>query len=214
MKARSYPVVLSLALVLLAPISLRAADAADSTHTFLNPDDPALAEIRQLGERTIDHAGVSLVREVQRVLATQAPALAVSLLHLKDYKLPVAAPGQPVVIAIKRTSLRLRSPANSPDSPELAALERIERQLEDGDGVPKLLIQRVDLPGLPPEWRVYRPLGVMKSCLDCHGPKEELAPGVADALRVMFPADQAVDYKAGQWRGVLRVSILEPKKKS
>lgn len=213
MKARSYPVVLSLALLWLAPISCWAADDAASNHTFLDPDDPALAEIRQLGERTIDQAGGAMLTEVRRVLATSAPALAIGMLHLKDYKLPAPTPGRPAVIALKRTSLRVRNPVNAPDSPDLAALEYIKGELEDGDPVPKVLIQRVTLPGMSPEWRIYRPLGLMKQCTDCHGRANVLAPGVADTLKVYFPSDQAVDYKVGEWRGVIRVSIIEPAKK-
>lgn len=211
MKARSTPVVLSLALALLAPSLFRAADAAAS-HDFVDPDDPALREIRLLGERTIDHAGGALLTEKRRVLATHAPALAVGMLHLKDYKLPAPAPGRPAVIALKRTSLRVRNPSNAPDFPDLAALELIEDQLQDGEAVAKVLIQRVTLPGRATEWRVYRPLGVMKSCLDCHGRPEALAPGVADTLKVFFPTDQAVNYKVGAWRGLMRVSIIEPAK--
>lgn len=213
MKARSYPIVLSLALLRLAPISCWAADDAASNHTFVDPDDPAVTEIRQLGERTIDQAGGALLTEVRRVLATHTPALAVGMLHLKDYKLPPMIYGRPVVIALKRTSLRVRNPVNAPDSPDLAALELIQDQLENGDAVAKVLIQRVTVSGVPPEWRVYRPLGVMKSCLGCHGRTNDLAPGVADTLKVYFPSDQAVDYKVGAWRGLIRVSIVESPKK-
>lgn len=213
MKARSYPVVLSLAFGLLALSSLRAADAAPSSHVFVDPEDPALVEIRRLGERTIDQSGSALIAEVKRVLTTTAPAMAIGALHLKDYKLPAPLPGKPVVTTLRRTSLRVRNPANAPDAADLAALELIQEQLQRGDEVSKLLVQRVTLPGLPPEWRVYRPLVALKQCMDCHGADAILAPGVADALKIFFPSDHAVNYRVGEWRGLLRVSITEPAKK-
>lgn len=213
MKARFYPVVLSLALTLVAFAANRAA-AAPPAHAFVDPDTPAVAQIRLLGERTIDQLGNALIMEVRRVLAKSSPALAIGMLHLKDYKLPLSAPGQPVVTAVRRTSLRVRNPANSPDAADQAALDLIMEQLQNGDDVARVLVQRVTLPGQPPEWRVYRPLAALQQCLDCHGKEAALAPGVADTLKVFYPADKAVDYKPGEWRGLIRVSIKEPAKKS
>jgi hypothetical protein len=212
MKARSYPVVLSLAFGLLAPSSVRAADAAVSPYSFVDPDDAAVAEIRQLGERTIDQYGNALIAEVRRALTNTSPALAIGALHLKEYKLPLPTPGKPAVTALRRTSLRVRNPANSPDAADLAALEKIQLQLERGDEVSRVLVQRVSLPGLASEWRVYRPLVTLKQCMDCHGSDKILAPGVSDTLKVFYPSDSAVNYKVGQWRGLIRASIAMPAK--
>lgn len=211
MKARLYPVVLSLAMAVVAFASTRAA-AAPSPHAFVDPDDPAATQIRQLGERTIDQMGNALILEVRRVLGKSSPALAVGMLHLKDYQLPLPSPGQLAVTAIRRTSVRVRNPANSPDAADQAALDLIMEQLQNGDPVSRVLVQSVSLPGQPLEWRVYRPLVTMQLCLECHGKDTALAPGVADTLKVFYPTDQAVDYKTGEWRGLIRVSIREPAK--
>lgn len=173
-----------------------------------------MAEIRKLGERTIDQAGNAMIGEVRRVLSTTTPALAIGKLHLKDYKLPLAMAGKPVVTELRRTSLRVRNPANSPDAADLAALDLIQGQLERGDDVAKVLVQKVTLPGQPPEWRVYRPLALLKQCVDCHGADAALAPGVTDTLKVFYPADKAVGYKPGEWRGLIRASIVESPKKT
>jgi hypothetical protein len=209
MRARSYPVVLSLACGFVASSTAWSA-VVESPHAFVDPDDPTVAEIRRLGERTIDQVGNAMIGEVRRVLATTTPALAVGKLHLKEYKLPLAMSGKPVVSELRRTSLRVRNPANSPDAADLAALELIQDQVQRGDDVAKVLVQRVSLPGKTPEWRVYRPLVTLKQCIDCHGSNATLAPGVADTLKVFYPADKAVDYKTGEWRGLIRVSITEP----
>jgi hypothetical protein len=213
MKARSYPIVLSLACGLAAFARLQAAESATPPYSFVDANDPAFAEISRLGQRTIDQAGQALVVEVRHVLADNTAALALGKLHLKDYKLPAPIPGRPAVIELRRTSLRVRNPANAPDAADRAALERIQRQLEQGDPVDNLLVQRVTLPGMAPEWRVYRPLVTLKLCLDCHGRTETLAPGVAETLQVFFPADKAVDYRDNEWRGLFRVSIVEPARK-
>jgi len=210
MQARSCAVLLSLACGLAAGPARLAADAAGPSHTFVDPADPGVAEIRKLGERALDQSGNALLMEVRHALAENPAALAIGRMHLKDYKLPPGAPGKPAVTAIRRTSLQVRNPANTPDAPDRAALELIRDQLEQGDEVSKVLVQRVTLPGQPVEWRVYRPLVTLKQCLECHGPVETLAPGVIDTLKVFYPTDQAVDFKAGAWRGLIRASITEP----
>lgn len=207
MKARSYPVVLSLACAWASFALGRAAAAESPPHIFVPVDDSRVAGIRRAGERAIDHAGNALVLEVRRVLADTAPAMALGHLHLKDYKPPPPAAGLPAVSTVRRTSLQVRNPANAPDAADLAALTRIEHEIRDGDAVSSVLVQRVTLPNQAPEWRVYRPLVTLKQCVTCHGPANSLAPGVAEALHVFYPTDQAVGYRAGSWRGLLRASI-------
>jgi hypothetical protein len=207
MKARLYPVVLSLACGVAIFAAGRAADAESPPHIFVPADDPRVASFRQAGERAIDHAGNALVLEVRRVMTDTAPAMALGRLHLKDYKPPTSPKGLPVVTTIRRTSLLVRNPANAPDAADLAALTRIEEEIKNGDAVSNVLVQRVTLPGQTPEWRVYRPLVTLKQCTDCHGTPNALAPGVADALHVFYPADKAIDYRAGSWRGLIRASI-------
>ncbi|MBL9216316.1 MAG: DUF3365 domain-containing protein [Opitutaceae bacterium] len=181
--------------------------AETETFRWVDTADPTAAAILAAGDRAIDHYGRALLSEVKRTLNTTTPALAVGKLHLPEYKLPAAAAGQPAAVAIRRTSLKLRSPANAPDAGDLAALNLIREKLDAGDDVPKILLQKVESPGQPPEWRVYRPLGLTPQCLSCHGPGESLDPDVKSALLRLYPADKAVDFTPGAWRGVIRASI-------
>ena len=167
MKARTYPLVLSLAGALLGSAASWSAVPAPLPHVFLDPQEPLVGEIRRLGENTIDRAGTALVLEVRRVLARTPTVDALGVMHLRDYKLPAPAPGSIMTVTkLQRTSLRVRNPANAPDAADRAALDLIQAQLEQGDPVAKVLVQRVMTPGQPPEWRVYRPLSAMKECLE------------------------------------------------
>ncbi len=183
--------------------------------TWTDPDDPAVAEIRQTGEEAIQFIGNRLIRETTQVLAKQGAEEAIDVLHLKNLALPSTAPGKPHITSIKRTSLKVRNIANAPDNADLAALMSIQKDLMDGNSPPKLLVQHIAADGtLPDEWRVYRPISVMASCVVCHGPTDSLLPSVKAKLEKLYPEDKAVDYAAYEWRGVIRVSVsTEPAKK-
>ncbi len=175
---------------------------------WVDPDDPAVAAIRQSGETAIQLVGNKLIMEVNQVLAAKGAEAAIDVLHLKTLTFPPAAPGKPVITAVKRTSLKVRQPANAPDNADLAALISIQKELMDGNNPPKLLIQRIEADGATPaEWRVYRPISVMSACLVCHGPVDSLPPGVQAKLARLYPEDKAVNYTAYDWRGVIRVSV-------
>lgn len=174
--------------------------------SWADPADPTADAVGDAGERLIDRLGGSLMIEVERMLATVGPEAAVPALHLKNFTLPRPSPGQPRVTAIKLTSFRVRNPLNAPDTADLAALERIKDLLQSGLRLPRVLVQQVEHPGAPTEWRVYRPIAAAPDCLNCHGPVDSLPPGVRTSLERLYPGDRATDYFAYDWRGLLRVS--------
>ena len=182
--------------------------ANDASYVFVEPADPTVAAIAQLGFRTIDRVGTMLSNEVTRELATNDTAEIVPLMHLKGMDLPKSQPGQPRIIAVRRTSLMLRDPANAPDGADRAALDKVHKQLMADQSPDKMLVQKIEQAGKPTEWRVYRPIATTQSCLACHGDPKTFRPGVREALDKMYPEDKAFDYAKQEWRGVLRVSIV------
>jgi hypothetical protein len=173
-------------------------------------NDAAVAEMRGVGDRTIDKIGGLMIAEVRRVLATKGLEEAVEIMHLRTLEPPKPVPGKPQVTAIRRTSLRLRNPANAPDTADRAALDYIRNELQEGNSPPRILMQKVEFPGQPVEYRVYKPIAVMPDCLLCHGSVESQQPAVKDSLVRQFPEDKAIDYNAYDWRGVIRVSLRPP----
>lgn len=193
---------------LLAGADAPAPAASDSV--FVDPDSADVREIRALGEKAITRVGMSLVSEVTSSIAKDGPEKAVEVCHLKA--LPLTGEiiaGMPRITAVKRTSLKLRNPANAPDDHETRALDRFRRKLEDGTP-PSVLVQRIDHPNGKPEWRVYRPLVVLRQCASCHGPVENQSPALRAALQQRYPQDAAVGYKLHDWRGLVRVTVGEP----
>lgn len=178
--------------------------------TFADVDTPEVAEIRKLGENAINRLATQLVREVTAAMAKDGPEGAVESCHLKA--VPVTngtVAGLPRIIAMKRTSLRLRSPANAPDAAEKIALDYIQQLLDNGDPPPPLLVQRVEAPPAAPEWRVYKPLGIMPKCLACHGDTAGQSEALQSKLAALYPGDKASNYSAGEWRGLIRVTVAD-----
>jgi hypothetical protein len=201
---------LVLAVPLTALFVVAAADSPTLKVRLVDDNTPEVAEIRKLGENAINRLAVTLVREVTSATAKSGPEGAVDVCHLKA--LPItqgSIAGLPRITAVKRTSLKLRSPANAPDAAEQLVLDHINKLLEYGDAPPSLLVQRVEPADAAPEWRVYKPLGVMPQCAVCHGDPAGQSEALRAKLREYYPADQASGYQPGEWRGVIRVTVAD-----
>lgn len=173
-------------------------------------DDPTTQMVSRAANDWVNRLHDSLLGEVDALLHTARPELALEQLHLKKNSLPRSRSSEPRATALKFTSLRVRNPVNAPDAGDLAALEIIQAQLLNGMQPTGLLVQKVTNPDAPIEWRVYRSVSVMPKCTLCHGPKELLQPEVRATLAKLFPEDKAVDYAPFDWRGVIRVSYELP----
>lgn len=177
---------------------------------FLDPESPEAAEIRQLGEYAINRLAMTLVSEVTVAVNKSGAEKAIDVCHLKALPMTQGTiAGLPRIKEVKRTSLKLRNPRNAPDPAEALALQRVQKDLEAGT-IPKVLVQQIDLGGGKSEWRVYRPIAVAPQCVTCHGPRDSFPPELRARLTEKYPEDQAVGYAAGQWRGLVRVTVGEP----
>jgi hypothetical protein len=106
-------------------------------------------------------------------------------------------------LSLKRTSFRYRNPENAPDEGDEAALLYFEHAILDQGDAPSGFVQRASAE----ELRYYRPLFVAEVCLRCHGDPEAMDPGVRRVLSERYPEDLAFGYEAGDFRGVVRVSV-------
>jgi hypothetical protein len=111
--------------------------------------------------------------------------------------------GFPGALDLKRTSYRYRNPLNAPDEAEEEALLFFEEAVSAGGSPPSSFIQQVS----EEEYRYYQPLFLGEFCLQCHGDPEAMAPEVVEALAERYPTDLAVGYDAGDFRGVVRVTV-------
>jgi len=145
----------------------------------------------------------SLMSRVQAAIQEQGTAYAIEF--CSERALPITAAVQDSLaggLALKRTSTRIRNPANAPDSLEQQALAYFHSELDAGHPLPPYHLQRTE-----DGWRYYKPIVVADFCTACHGPRESLEPAVRQVLAERYPNDQATGYSVGDFRGVIRVSI-------
>jgi hypothetical protein len=56
-------------------------------------------------------------------------------------------------------------------------------------------------------YRYMKPIYVERACLECHGVKENILPAIRQFLEKRYPHDQAYDYKEGDFRGGISITI-------
>jgi len=107
--------------------------------------------------------------------------------------------------SIRRVSLKLRNPSNAPDRVEKKILTQMEKDHAAGALRPAYIAIETGADGAR-RLRFLKPIVTGKVCLNCHGPKGSLAPGVAEALEKNYPGDMATGYTVNQVRGAFSVS--------
>ncbi|MBA4136842.1 MAG: hypothetical protein C0518_05950 [Opitutus sp.] len=195
--------------LLFLPLAAGAADTPPVRAEFVAPDRPELAALVRAGEAATAEVATKLLAELTVAMSDGRPEAAVEVCHLKA--LPVTAEKNallPEVLAVKRTSDRVRNPVNAPDAAEQRALAHAATLLAAGKTLPPLLVQRIESGASGSlEWRVYRPVFVQPACLACHGEPAAQSAELRAALQQRYPADAALHYRAGDWRGFIRATV-------
>jgi arsenite methyltransferase len=110
-------------------------------------------------------------------------------------------------LAVRRTGLRVRNPANAPDDFERDWLLRADATVRAGEQVASLY-EIVDLPGGHAELRHLRPIVFPGAvCSNCHGTAEQIPAEVQAILRERYPRDQATGFQPGDLRGAISVRV-------
>lgn len=111
-------------------------------------------------------------------------------------------------MAIRRTTDKLRNPANAPDSMERRILLKyFSLKTSNGKLEP---ITETDAAG---NYHYYKPIIIQAMCLNCHGDKtSQIRAETWAAIRQKYPSDTAFDYKEGDLRGIWHVKWTRIKK--
>jgi hypothetical protein len=109
---------------------------------------------------------------------------------------------------VRRVSEKVRNPADTPSVDELAVLRAWQNDKDAGYLTPATEHQEIVTEDGRRYLHYMRPILIAGPvCLQCHGAPDKLAPGVADALKDLYPHDQATGYAVGDLRGAISVKI-------
>lgn len=182
-------------------------ERARAPDTVATPEPPPLtdaeeARAREVGSEAAATLQSTLAPRLMAAMQEGGPANAVEFCAGAAETLTDSA-SRAAGFEVKRTSSRVRNPANAPDRWEEEVLRRFEAMAETGDSLPAGLTHAVS----EDEMRFYAPMRVGELCVRCHGDPDDLATGVAELLAEEYPEDRATGYEVGDFRGVIRVSI-------
>ncbi len=105
-------------------------------------------------------------------------------------------------VTLRRTSLRFRNPKNRPDSLELSVLEEMAAQPKNTEGTGTKIIRRES----SSEIHYFKSIILQPMCLNCHGtPGEQIQDATLARIQQLYPDDKAVNFKAGDLRGVWHI---------
>ncbi|MBE2889241.1 DUF3365 domain-containing protein [Geobacter anodireducens] len=153
-----------------------------------------------------DRLSATLRERVMTVMKEKGPAEAVKVCFAEAQKL-TAELARTEHLSIRRTSLRIRNPANSPDPFERSALERLAAMKEQGSLPGEMIVPaRV---GGKQILRYVKPILVQPGCLVCHGAEDSIPPEVKTHLQARYPGDRATGFAAGDLRGIVSVVVDE-----
>ncbi len=134
-----------------------------------------------------------LLGALTAAIGREGPAAAIDVCRQQAPQL-AAEVGQQHGVRIGRTSRALRNQRNAP--PAWAA-DYVATPM----ALPRLYRGPADSLG------ALLPITLLPTCLVCHGAPEQLAPGVAEALRTHYPNDRATGYRDGEHRGWFWVEV-------
>lgn len=108
-------------------------------------------------------------------------------------------------VQIRRTSERWRNPVNAPDSFESGVLRQFAAAAPAARELSQLRFEEVLTSNDGDRLHVMQAIAVQEPCLLCHG--EALAEPIRDSIRLLYPNDHAIGFRAGELRGAFSVSV-------
>jgi len=114
-------------------------------------------------------------------------------------------------LIVSRTALKVRNPQNSPDAHERAVLEEFVAKLKAGTDPAALEHVAEIKQGDVTLVRYMKAIPMAEApCAACHGTSEKLDQAAMDAVKRLYPSDQAVGFVPGELRGAFSVTIRKP----
>jgi len=144
----------------------------------------------------------ALSGELQRAMKEGGVSKAVSYCNLAAMPL-VDSLSKVHDAQIKRTSLKVRNPVDTPTPEERVVLEAYHKKAEAGEA-----LQPMTKPLQSGAIAFYAPIKVNAFCLQCHGkPGETLKEEDYAYIKKHYPKDEAIGYADGELRGMWSITF-------
>ena len=188
---------------ILATVSL----VASCKQELPEPPPPSAEEearVRQTGNEIAANLIKTLGGQMKAALKSGGPVAAVAVCQSAAQPLTTSVTASTPNTTVRRTSLKVRNPANTPDDTDREVLQQLAA-LPPADQLPAEIIRWT-----PDTARFYKPLVTQEVCTKCHGDPDSFSPPLRSLLNTAYPDDQAIGYTIGDLRGVIRVDIKRP----
>ena len=172
-----------------------------STVLMAQPAEPT--EIKKEGIGYIKMLGKALKSELKQHLQADKTGLeAINFCSTKAQAITAEVNKQlPSYAKVRRTALKVRNLANTPDETDIKVMKAYEAKIEQGTFDPK----DIEVVKAGETYRVYKPLLAQKVCLKCHG--TQINPKIEATVKKYYPKDRATGFKEGDLRGVIVAEI-------
>ena len=161
------------------------------------------ASIKQEGVKYIKMLGGALKSELKKHLQADKTGLeTINFCSTKAQAITAEVNEKlPKYAKIRRTALKVRNLANTPDDTDKKVMQSYEAKIKEGRFDPK----DIEVVKVGDTYRVYKPLLAQKVCLKCHG--TNIDSKIAETIKKYYPKDQATGFKEGDLRGVIVAEI-------
>ena len=194
-------------LIVFILISLVGCNKPGDEQTQLPPE--TLNKIINTGQQAAKTLVATLKSELMNAISKGGPVAAIGICKNRAMVLTDSlAKASSLVINIRRTSFKYRNPVNAPDEVDGEVLRVYENAINSGKTPPQFQIREITEHGKL-VWRYYHPMTVQAVCQTCHGSLDEMPEALRSTLTAYYPDDRATGYEAGDFRGVIRVTIKE-----
>jgi hypothetical protein len=168
------------------------------------PARPGAAESntkQAVAAKAVGQLGQEMRKKLTDSLQQNGPAGAIDVCA-KDAPVISARIENELGVTIKRTSLKFRNPQNAPDAVELKLLRELAARHSAGEKLPQ------GVTAFPSDGnRFFKTITMEQTCLKCHGDATTMSEAVRKELAATYPEDKAVGYKAGDFRGIISVTV-------
>lgn len=191
-----------------ALFALSLAVSCDRPEPSASPDSSATAteeeraRVVKTGTEASEQLMQSLGGQLKGALQSGGPVEAIRVCQQIAMPLTSASVEGSEVVAIRRTTLKPRNPANAPDPMDRDVLDKMAAAMDATRTAPEPVVE-----WQPDTARYYQPIMIQEVCLNCHGDPAGFTPELSETLAALYPEDRATGYEEGDFRGVIRVDI-------